>query len=283
MRHHPPGTEAAAHVDFRIIDNNWLSRGGFAEYSLLDAFIIDNRPYMSLWDMGLVLGYYTYLNAQSNTFYIDTQEPSLSDYGRQGAEEFLCQFLTLHSEHILQRRVVIDADTGEEIEFGLPFYQDGRYVQQYGLFDLTGDGIPAIVLHWDIPDISRWGTGQFLYAYQDGGYVQVAEIGMHIFFRSRQGEIFLYTDRCLGYVGTGHRTLHSVVLDDGNPRLELLISTEWDNELRDYVFYARKELADVNEEALRYFWRNSPVFSVPERPDEPLFPIRPFTLAHLTD
>ena len=282
MRHRPPGTETAAHVNFRIIDNNWLSRGGIAEYALLEAFIINARPYMSLWDMGLVLGYYTYWNAQSNTFYIDTQEPALSDYGRQVAEEFLRPFLTLHNEHIWQQLVVLDPDTGEEIEFGLPFYQDGRYVQRYDLLDLTGDGIPAIVLHWDVLDMSRWGAGQYLYVYQDGSYVQVAEIGTHIFFRSSHGNVFLYTDRELGKF-VGAISLHSVMFGDGDPRLELLLSSEWDSESREYVFYISEELADMDEEAIRYFWRNAPVFSVPGRPDEPLFPVRPFTLAHLDD
>jgi len=283
MRSRVPGTEAAVHIDFLIHDQSWISRGPFYNSAIIDAFIINDRPYMSLYSVGQVVGYSAYWEAQSNTFHIDTHEPALSDYGRQVAEEFLRPFLTLHSEHIWHYRVVLDPDTGDEIEFGLPFYRDGRYVQRYDLFDLTGNGIPAIVIHWDILYMSRWGAGQYLYVYQDGGYVQVAKIGMHIFYRSSQGEVFLYTDNCLGYSGTGHRTIHSVILDDGNPRLELLLSSELDSESREHVFYISEKLADMDEEALRHFWRNVPVFNVPGRPDEPLFPIRPFTFAHFAD
>ena len=199
------------------------------------------------------------------------------------AEEFLQPFLTLRSEREPGNwTVFFDPDTGEKIELRLPFYQDGIFVQQYRMFDLTGDGIPAIVLHWDRLDLSRWGAEQFLYMYHDGGFVQIAEIGMHIFYRSGQGEVFLYTDRCMGYSGLG-ATLHSVVFGDGAPRLELLLSIGRDDELGESVFYVSEELVGMDEEARRLYWNNSPAFSDPGRTDEPLFTIRPFTFAHLDD
>jgi len=242
---------------------------------------------VSLRDLGQIVGFDTHWYALSNAFHIDTHEPNLSDYGRQAAEEFLRPFLTLHGERVWvmdeSRGVLLDINTGEEIEMRLPFSQDRNIVQRYDLFDLTGDGIPAVVLHWDYWAGSRWGAGQFLYVYQDGGFAQIAELGMHVFYRSSQGEIFLYIDHCLGYCGSGRRTLHSVVLDDGNPRLELLISSEWDGQSGKHVFYVSEELLYMDEEALRSFVRNAPVFSVPGRPDEPLFPLRPFTFAHLDD
>jgi|GEM_PF-3032812 len=270
-------------------DQSLLSRGPFGMGVDMDAFDVDNRLYADLRSVGHAIGFEALWDAQSNVFRINTFEPTISEYGRQVAEEFLSQFPTLHYEmrwlHDASSWAFFDPATDQEVEVEMNelFLQNYIYVQRYDLFDLNGNGIPEIVIHWDSLDLSRWGAGQYLYVYNQGSFERVADIGLHIFNRSSQGDVFLYSGDLGSYSGLSGRT-YSITMDDNGLHMELLFGEYWhrDEETEEGYVRTAGTLTYLDEEYLHQNWQqyfpNAIMGHVPGRPDELLFPMRPFTL-----
>ena len=218
----------AVPIAFGFHDQNWLSRGPFGTSKTMYGFDVDNRLYADLRSVGHAMGFEVIYDAQGGTFHINTFEPVLSVYGRQVVEDFINQYSILNYEQLSN---------------------DNLFVQRYDLFNLDNSGIPAIVVHLDIMELSRWGAGQFLYVYNQGGFERIADIGLHIFSRSRRGEIFLYSGDLGHYSGTDGG-IYSIAIGDGLHMKPL------------YGQYAPSPLMG----------------HVPGNPDILLFPLRPFTL-----
>jgi len=254
LRHLAPDLKLAAPVTFGFNNQNWLAGGVFGIAVPMNAFEIDNRLYVDLWLVGQAMGFDTYFDIQAGSVHINTHQPFVSEYGRQVAEDFLSSFL----------------DNGY-------YCQENEYiVWDYRLYNLDGSGIPAIVLAWG-RDISRW-NNQTLYIYGSGGFAAVGDIWLHIFYRSNQGELFLYSGDLGTYSGLFGRFYSVVPYDDGL-HLKLLYSETWNNEQLPYpTEYISSLLADMDEDDFHNFMQQR--FPMPAAPGyicDPLFRIRSFT------
>jgi hypothetical protein len=266
----PRETKTAVPLAFRLIDMNWLVGGSFGTQAELDGFDIDDRLYVNLRSMGRALGFDVIGGVHTNFTHINTNEPQISDYGRQVAEEFLRRFPALRYEWYSVRDEsrfdVLDPETGLGMHLTPEdFYyceETRHWVHNYFMYDLNGNGIPEIVVQHG-SDISRW-NAQTLYIYRNGSFEAERDIWLHIFYRCAQGEIFLYSGD-LGHYSDLHGNFWAADMDENGLHFELPYADDggW--------------LENVND-ALEQL----PMASHPLRPGEPLFPIRPFRMSDIT-
>jgi len=288
--------EVATPIEFCFNSQNWLVGGAFGTTVSMNAYNIGNRLYVDLWQIGPAVGFETYFNAQTITFHINTHEPFVSEYGRHVAKAFLrpflekgayyhqCDYSTLtfcspsdFAQHAVEARHVELADGQQKLKV---LYNVVYLVWGYRLYDFDGSGIPAIVLTWG-RDISRW-NAQTLYIYQQGSFVAVSEIGLHIFYRSAQphDEMFMYSGDLAHYSGM-FGGFYSVTLDDSGLNFQDLFVEVWtwcdESNSSEYIYHTCGVLAEMDEDTLGEFFLRAPILNNPHRLYEPLFPIRPFT------
>jgi len=284
----PAEAQTARPLTFWLRDMGWLIGGAFGTQAQLDGFAINNRLYVNLRTMGRALGFDVWGGVHTNFIRINTHEPQISEYGRQVAEEFLEQFLSLRYRVrwiYAENRFALECrETGAEIEIasGSFYYcaESRSFVHSARMYDLNGDGIPEIVVQWG-PDESRW-NNQTLYVYMNGGFEAAADIWLHIFYRCVQGKVFLYSGDLAGYTGQIGR-FYSVVMDGSGLHLELLFSEYLCWQEGDMMAHSSGALVDVlGEDGIRGYLSQFPMATHPLRTGEPLFPIRPFGMGDIT-
>jgi len=282
LRSLPEVEETAAHIAALVNDQLWLTGGFFANIEPIDAYAIDNRLYVDFWTMGQIFGFDTLWDASEKAFHIDTNEPSITTYGRQVAEEFIGQFLSLRYSvrwiHDENRFALVDPETDIEVDVALEsFYyrEDERaFAFRYFLYDLNNDGVPEIVVQWG-RDESRW-NAQTLYVYKDGAYEAVGEIHLHIFYRCQQGELFLYSGDLGKYTGNFGR-FYSIEMTENDFQRELLFGEYWSQSEEEVLISGSME--EILREGVSLYNRpRFPKANHPHRTDEPLLPLRPFTM-----
>jgi len=132
--------------------------------------------------------------ADDETIEINTGEHNVGDYGRQVAEAFLSERLSLFRE---------DWWWGEswysynEYDTNMPSYCFGREYsvfcpQAFWLYDFNNDGIPEILINYSL--MGDWEQMSYnLYAYVDGKYEKTGSIGQgSTFTRDILGEVFFF-------------------------------------------------------------------------------------------
>ena len=271
-----------------------LSRGPFNISAGLGVVTAGGLNYFCLTDLGHLLGF-AVSRAGPDALSISAWDPpGISEHGSRAARAFLRPFLTLHADLLFmgddEGYFILDTYTDMKIAAGPPFFRRGagglpEYVQRADLYDLNGDGIPEIILHWDVTMLSRWGTGHVLFVYADGAYEEVAELWLHRFYRCADGHVYLYQGDFGIYTGD-FGSISRVTFDaDGRMRLELAlektscpagvtVSADGRSLFIPSDEYSEMLFGDALWDYL--YGEGFPVFALlPGEPGKPLFPIGP--------
>ena len=155
----------------------------------LPGYVIDDDSYFALRDLAYYLSLDVYW--EDSAIDINTHEPFVSEYGRQVAEDFLAQFLSIFS--FGDRSLGPDSgalvysylDSGVHPPDTFVFYYDregnplydevflhnGAFAWEFGLYDFDNNGIPTITVRFGFPE--HGGGFSFLFRNINGEFVQM--------------------------------------------------------------------------------------------------------------
>ena len=160
----PPGIEGETARHGRVFMETRMEADILTGW--MDALTVGQAKYFALEDLSDFLGF-TIDMASNDIISINTNEPSISEYGRKVAEAFLSQHLTLFGgdENLFN---------WDEITLGsvTPRYflqgdgtELGMYPHRFILYDFNNNGIPDILIQYDVfPGAMRRMLDLYIYA-----------------------------------------------------------------------------------------------------------------------
>ena len=229
----------------------------------ISALLVGESKYFALEDLADFLGF-SVETETDDTIVINTHEANISEYGHMVATEFLSQRLTLFQW---------DEATFEMVE---PRFFSGwggdegiyLYPHRFILYDLTGNGIPVILIRYDVPPMAMRRRYD-IYMYINGGYTPVGELsGWNELYRDSSGRIFVAE----GGHHDGLVRMRLLHFTDTGIEWETIIDAPWE---RDYW-----NNDDIDE--FYNLWRYWSVFSpfIIGQPQETLTSVRPLITLH---
>ena len=151
----------------------------------LTGYNIDASNYFMLREIGFYIGFDVDWDEQTSTILIDTNEPFITNQGKNAAIEFLSEFTSLFSFGYLgdSDALVTFEQSGSNVIYrdksgNILNHENTRFLlnefmsaYHFELFDLDDDGIPEIIVRYGLPQ-SGWITS-VLYRYINGEFVQI--------------------------------------------------------------------------------------------------------------
>jgi len=234
------------------------STHGDSEGVFVNAFGTEYSSYFALEDLSGFLSFFIdHATNGSDTIIIDTNEPTISEYGRRVAEDFLMQRPTIFHPYPWSEEILAIAESWDISDISSrrgQFWDAVAFPSSFKLHDLRGNGIPDIFLYQE----NNRREPFVIYSYFDGGYRRIGAVSQHgEMFHDRQGRIFFLE----GAHSMGFLTMRILTFLENDVEWEVLYSPHWFD-------------ADYISERSRLFWEGGywtelgPV--MPDNPNEPL-------------